>query len=78
MIDFREGKREEEGGGRERERERETLICCFTYLCFHWLFLVCALTEDQTHNLGVLGQRSNHPSYPATAPSGFLVIYSFP
>ena len=37
---------------RERERERdikgegEALVCIFTYLCIHWLFLVCALTKD--------------------------------
>ena len=30
-------------------------MCCSTYLCIHWLILVCALTGDQTHNLGVLG-----------------------
>ena len=37
------------GGG---ERQRETLICCSTYFCIHWLILVCALTRDQTLNLG--------------------------
>ena len=43
----------EEGG----ERERETSICCSTYLCTHWLILVCALTltGDGTHILGALG-----------------------
>ena len=41
---------------------RKTSICCPTYLCIHWLLLVCALTRDQTHNLGVLGQCSNQLS----------------
>ena len=43
------------GGERESEGEsvRETSICCFTYLSNHWLILVCALTRDQTHNLGI-------------------------
>ena len=39
----------------EGEREREREICCSTYLCIHWLIPVCALTRDQTLNLGVLG-----------------------
>ena len=40
----------EEGGGRQREREGEReeriqiLIYFSTYLCSHWLLLVCALT----------------------------------
>ena len=33
-----------EGGERERER-KETSICCPTYLCTHWLLLVCALMD---------------------------------
>ena len=37
-----------------KERERETLICCSTYLCIHWLILVCALTKCQPTEL--LGQ----------------------
>ena len=57
-IDFRE---EEEGG------ERKTLICCSTYLCIHWLFLVCALTRDRIHSPGVSGWCSNQLSYPARA-----------
>ena len=44
---------------RGQERERKTLICCSTYLCIHWLTLVCTLTGDQTHNLGLLGRCSN-------------------
>ena len=51
------------------ERERETLICCYPYLCIHWLILVCALTRDQTCNLGILGQCSNQLSYLAGAIS---------
>ena len=45
---------------RERERGRETLICCSTHGCIHWLLLVCALTWDRTYNLGVSGWRSHH------------------
>ena len=37
---------------REREREMETLIRSL-YCCVHWFLLVCALTGDQTRNLGV-------------------------
>ena len=51
----------------EGEREKETSICCSSYFCIHWLILLCALTRDQTHNLGVLGRRSNQMSYPARA-----------
>ena len=43
--------KEKKGGG-EREADIETRICCSTYLCSHWLFLVCALTGDRTLNLG--------------------------
>lgn len=50
---------------REIVRERETLICCAIYLCIHWSILVCTLiperlTENQTHNLGILGRCSTH------------------
>ena len=51
----------------ERERERKTLTCCSTYLCIHWLLLICALTRDQTHNPGVSGWRSKQLIYPARA-----------
>ena len=34
------------------ERERKTPVCFSTSLCTHWLVLVGALTEDQTHSLG--------------------------
>ena len=37
------------------KRKRETFICCSTYLGTHWLILVCALTGDGTHDLGVPG-----------------------
>ena len=50
-----------EGGG---ERNIDVL---FTYLCTHWLVLVCALTGNQTPSLGVSGWRSNQLSYPARA-----------
>ena len=59
-IEFRE--RKERG-----EEEQETLICYSTYLCIHWLILICTLTEDQTHNLGLSGQCSNQLSYSAMA-----------
>ena len=44
-----------------------TLICGSTYLCIHWLILLCALTGDQTHDFGILGQHSNQLSYSARA-----------
>ena len=53
-----------ESGG---ERETETLIYCSTYLCIHWLIVVCALNGDQTLNLGISEQRSNQLSYAARA-----------
>ena len=37
------------------KRERETSICCSTYLCIHWLLLICALPGDWTRNFGVSG-----------------------
>ena len=51
-----------------RERKRETSICCSTYLCIHWLILTCALTGDQTHNLGVSGC-SNWATWPVCEDS---------
>ena len=36
------------------ETEREIPICCSTFQCILWLLLVCALTRDQTCNLGIL------------------------
>ena len=50
-----------------REREKETSICYSTYWCIHWLILVCALTGDWTHKLGVLGRCCNNLSCPARA-----------
>ena len=52
---------------------RKILICSSTYLCIYWLILVCALTGDWTHNLGVLGWCSNQLSYPARASHHFLI-----
>ena len=53
----------------ERERERETSICFFmlihAYSCIHWLILVCALTKDRTHNLGISGRCSDQLCYLA-------------
>ena len=51
----------------ERERERDKFVVLLIYLCIAWLLLVCALTRDQTDNLGVLGWCSNQLSYPARA-----------
>ena len=48
---------------RERERERYLFVVPLTY----WLFLVCDLTGDRTHNLGASGGYSNQLSYPARA-----------
>ena len=45
----------------------QTLVYCSTYLCMHWLILICALTGDQTHHLGILGQCSHQLSYLARA-----------
>ena len=58
---------------REREGERDRNIDLF----FHPFLLSlvdswCALTGDQTHNLGVLGQRSNQLSHPVRAPHSFI------
>lgn len=52
---------------REEGWVKETSICCSTHLCIHRLILVCALTGDWTHNVGVLGWCSNQLSYPARA-----------
>lgn len=46
----------------------ETSICCSINLCIRWL--VCTLTGNLAHNLGVLGQRSNR----ATRPGPGLVL----
>ena len=52
FIDLREKEREEE---RERERDKQTLICCSTYLCIHWLILVCAMTRGGICHFGISG-----------------------
>lgn len=39
-----------------REEERQTLICCSTYVCIHWLIL------DGTRNHGIAGQCCNQLS----------------
>ena len=53
-------------GKRERASERMSVymspLRCSTYLCIHWLLLVCSLIGDWTHNLGVSGQCSNQLS----------------
>ena len=55
-------------GEEERERGREGReICYYTYFCIHWLILTCALTGDQTCNLGELGGRFNQMSCTARA-----------
>ena len=48
-------------------RERETLTCCSTDGCIHWLHLVCALTRGGTRNLSTSGWCSNQLSYPTRA-----------
>ena len=64
---FRKGERRREG------ETRETAVGCSTYLCIHWLLLVCALIGDQTCNLGTWGQCSNQLSYSARTLLGFLL-----
>ena len=70
IIDFRE--REREWGERGSGGERETATSCSTYLCFHRLIFVCALTRDQTCCLGILGRLSNQLSHPARARSALF------
>ena len=52
--------------------ERETSVCCSTYLCTHWLILLCALTRYRTCNIGVSGWHFNKLSYPARPSQFFL------
>ena len=54
-IDFRE-RREVGEGETERQRDRETSMCCFTYLCIHWL------SGGGTCNFGTSGRRSKQLS----------------
>ena len=60
FIDFRdrgrEGERERESEG-EREREREKHQC---ERSVDWLPPICALTMDQTHNLGMCPDRESN------------------
>ena len=66
----------EKGKGREGEREKErTLIYCSTYSCIHWLLLVCALTRDQTFNLGISEQCSNQLCYLASATVDIFILF---
>ena len=55
--------------------ERETSICFSTHLCIHWLILVCALTEDQTCKLGLLGLLSIQLRYLARANLHFFFFF---
>ena len=52
----KEGRKEERKKGKKgRKKERKNiLICCFTYLCLHWLILLRALTGDRTRKLGTM------------------------
>ena len=54
MLSFFILEKERREGG-DGERERETSICCCIYLHIYWLLLVCALTVDRTHNIGIRG-----------------------
>ena len=56
----------------EKRRKRETLICCSTYLCIHWLILVRALTGDGTCNVGGSGWCSDQLNYPARTEGLFV------
>ena len=76
---------EREGWGGEREsetvRERETLICCSTCLCIHWLLLVRVLIGDWTCNLGASrwcsNQLSNQPGPAASFDTNKRVSSNF-
>ena len=63
---------------RENGRQRETSICCSTYLCIHWLILVCALSRDQIPNLSVLGWHCNQLSLARTGYFVLIVKCGFP
>ena len=49
---------------RKGERERRRSICCSTYLCFHWLILVCAQTGDQSAILAHQDALTNRATRP--------------
>ena len=74
FIDFREEGGSGGKGREERERKKKTSICCSTYLCICWLIPVCALTGDQSHNLGVSGQCTNQLSHPARAVLNLVTL----
>ena len=59
---------------RETERQRETLICCSTYWCIHWLLFPCVLSGDQTCNLGI--SKVDSPSSQKHPESGTGWTYS--
>ena len=50
------------------------MICCSTYICIHWLLLICTLTGDRTHSLGA---SSNQPNYLARAPFALKISLKF-
>lgn len=52
----REGRR---GAGEERERESNLMFHLFMH---SWLLLVCALTEEGIHHLGISGHHANQLS----------------
>ena len=65
------------GGGRERKRGKERNADLFAFpLITHSLvdILVCALTRDHTHNLGVLGWHSNQLT-PGQGTLAFLLLF---
>ena len=45
---------------------RETSTCS-TYVHIHWSIIECALTENQTHSLGIWESLANQLSCPAKA-----------
>ena len=56
------------------ERERETLVCCSTFSCIHWLILVCAPTGDGTHNCGAWDDAlTNLTTRPGLCDSSWLL-----
>ena len=53
----------------------ETSVCGSTYLCIHWLIVVCVLIDDRTHNLGVLEHRCNQLGYPASQGQSWPFLF---
>ena len=60
----------------KRVREREISILLF-YLGIYLLILLCVLTGDQTHNLGVWGWHTSQLSYPARTCNKIFWSLSF-